>query len=400
MPKPKSRSSASRAKGKARAPRKRSRGATAGTRAAERGMAGLAHEIRTALTGILALGELLATSDLGERERRWATSIKTTAEYLAQLTTLIVDGAKSGIKGIVLREDVFNPRRLVETVGAAFAARAESNGLTAEVAIAKSVPDQVVGDPVRLRAALENLADNAVKFTERGKVALSVAAEPAQGGTRLVFSVADSGIGMSAAEIKRLFRPFEQASDDVARRFGGAGLGLAFVKRLAGAMGGDLTVTSKPGRGSVFRLAVRVGKARRARSKNSSLRAPQKLRPLAILCAEDNPFGRVVLSTILTELGHRPDFVGSGEAAIAAVAAGRHDVVLMDITMPGLDGLEATRRIRALPGAAGGVPIIGISGRTESANEGVARAAGMNAYLTKPVSPSLLAQALAAVTAA
>jgi two-component system, sensor histidine kinase len=254
----------------------------------------------------------------------------------------------------------------------------------------------VAGDALRLRAALENLADNAVKFTSEGTVAFAAAAEPAaRGRLRLVFTVTDSGIGMSAGELKLLFRPFAQASAEIARRYGGAGLGLSFVKRIAKAMGGDLTVTSKKGAGSIFRLSALVARveAQPAREPGGERTVPA--RALSILCAEDNPYGRVVMNTILTELGHRVDFVESGEAAVKAAERGGYDAVLMDVTLAGLDGLAATRAIRALPGKSGQVPVIGISGRTESGDETGARMAGMDFYFTKPVSPAKLAEALA-----
>ena len=176
-----------------------------------------------------------------------------------------------------------------------------------------------------------------------------------------------------------------------------SGLGLAVVKSLAKLMGGDLTVTSTPGRGASFRLAIVLPVA--AADTAGSAHAQQTKTParrLAILCAEDNPYGRVILNTILTELGHRADFVGSGEEAVEAVKRG-YDVVLMDVTLPGIDGLEATRRIRALADAASRTPIVGISGRTEIGDEEAARAAGMDSYLRKPVSPSALSEAIAAV---
>jgi two-component system, sensor histidine kinase len=358
-------------------------------------LAVFAHDIRTALTGILALGELLASSNLGERERRWAAGIKDSAEHLASLTTLVIDAAKTDSGSLTLQQEIFRPRRLIEALGETLAARAETKGLRAELSIADDLPEMLVGDPVRLRAALENLIDNAVKFTAVGVVRLEARSSgAARGRAKLTFVVTDSGIGLKRAEINRLFRPFAQASADIARRYGGAGLGLAVVKVLAKLMGGDLTVASTPGRGSSFRLVavLPIAPAEAAGSERSR-QSIAPLRRLNILCAEDNPYGRVILNTILTELGHRADFVGSGEEAVAAASRG-YDVVLMDVTLPGIDGLEATRRIRKLGGTAGSTPVIGISGR--EANDAETRAAGMNAYLQKPLSPSALSEALAA----
>jgi two-component system, sensor histidine kinase len=355
----------------------------------EAALAALAHEIRTPLTGILALNELLVTADLPERERRWADAAKSAAEHLAHLTTLIVDGVRAQARGLTLRLAPFRLRGFAEAIAATLAARAEAAGLTAVVAIADNLPDTVVGDPVRLRAALENLIDNAVKFTERGSIALSIEAKAVRKRYRLTFTVRDSGIGLTRGEIARLFRPFGQANETVAKRYGGAGLGLAFVKRVAKAMGGDLTVTSRSGQGSTFRLTVPVAAAI-ARAGASSARPAKGLR---VLCAEDNPYARVVLNTVLGEFGYRADFVGTGEAAVAAVSKG-YDLVLMDLTLPGLDGIAAVRQIRALPND---VPIIGISGRTEPAHIQAALAAGMNAFLPKPVSPAALAQAISQI---
>ena len=357
-----------------------------------------AHDIRTALTGILALGELLSSSNLGERERRWAAGIKDSAEHLASLTTLVIDAVKAETGSLTLQQAVFRPRRLIEALSETLSARAETKGLRAEVTVADDVPEMLVGDAVRLRAALENLVDNAVKFTEQGVVRLTARARRAgPGRVALTFVVSDSGIGLKPAEIKRLFRPFTQASSEIARRYGGAGLGLAVVKVLAKLMGGDLTVASASGRGSSFSFSAVLPIAPAAAAAiERSRRSVAPAQSLKILCVEDNPYGRVILNTILTELGHRADFVGSGEEAVAAAPRG-YDVVLMDVTLPGIDGREATRRIRALPGTAGGTPIVGISGRAEAGDGDIARAAGMNDYLRKPVSPSMLSAALAAV---
>jgi two-component system, sensor histidine kinase len=388
--------SRSKAKSVAKQARRRSSRRSVAARAHEAALAAFAHDIRTALTGILALGELLASSTLGEVERSWAAGIKASAEHLASLTTLVLDAAKAETGSLTLREEVFRPRRLVEFLADSLATRAQAKGLAAEANIADNLPDLLVGDAVRLRAALENLIDNAVKFTERGAVRLEARASPAgRGLTRLVVAVHDSGIGLKPAEIKRLFRPFAQASAEIARHYGGSGLGLAIVKRLAKLMGGDLTVASTPGRGSSFRFTAVMPIVSADAAGSPSARATPA-RPLAILCAEDNPYGRVILNTILTELGHRADFVNSGEDAVAAVTRG-YDFVLMDVALPGIDGLEAARRIRALPGAAGRTPVVGISGASDASDEEAARAAGMDFYLRKPVSPSAVREAIAAV---
>ena len=388
--------SRSKAKSVAKAARRRSSRRAGAARAHEAALAAFAHDIRTALTGILALGELLASSTLGKNERSWAAGIKASAEHLASLTTLVLDAAKAETGSLTLREEVFRPRRLVEFLADSLATRAQAKGLAAEANIADNLPDLLVGDAVRLRAALENLIDNAVKFTERGAVRLEARASPAgRGLTRLVVAVHDSGIGLKPAEIKRLFRPFAQASAEIARHYGGSGLGLAIVKRLAKLMGGDLTVASTPGRGSSFRFTA-VMPIVSADAAGSPSARDTPARPLAILCAEDNPYGRVILNTILTELGHRADFVNSGEDAVVAVTRG-YDFVLMDVALPGIDGLEAARRIRALPGAAGRTPVVGISGASDTGDEEAARAAGMDFYLRKPVSPSAVSEAIAAV---
>jgi CheY-like chemotaxis protein len=377
-----------------KAPRKRA----AAPRMVEAALAAFAHEVRTPLTGILAISNLLATSDLPERERRWADTIKAGAEHLASLATLFVDAARSG--ATAGREDLFDLRALARSVGDALAGRAAAKGLQCEVDISPKLPALVVGDPVRLRAALENLIDNAVKFTDAGGVALSVApARSANGKTGIAFAVSDSGIGLTLKEIEKLFRPFSQANVSIASRFGGAGLGLSSVKQLARAMGGDIAVTQRKGGGTTFTLMVTLALAEAAKLSSSGADATtpaEAARPLRLLSVEDNPFGRVVLNAILTELGHRTEFVGQGAAAAERVAQGGFDAVLMDMVLPDINGIEAIRRIRALDGPAGRIAIIGVSGRSE--DEAASRAAGADAFLVKPVSPRALATALLAAT--
>jgi two-component system, sensor histidine kinase len=369
-------------------------------------LASLAHEIRTPLNGILALAELLAASDLPERERGWVAALQSAGDHLARFTTLAVDGARARTQALPLARKTFDPRAFTRDLGASLAARAAANGLIATVRIAENLPQSVIGDPVRVRAVLENLLDNAVKFTPRGRVAFAASAAPAgDPRIRLVFTVEDEGIGLSKAEVGRLFRPYAQASREIGRRFGGAGLGLSLARHIARAMGGDVTVRSTPGKGSAFRLAIVVDKAadaavarRPPRRRLAGTARPARVdRPLHILGVEDNPYGRVVLRAIASALGHGIEFVGSGEAALAAVRERRHDLVLMDLVLPGIDGLAAARRIRALRGRAGTIPIVGISGRGGAGDEAAARAAGIDRYLVKPVSPNALADAIGAV---
>ena len=258
----------------------------------------------------------------------------------------------------------------------------------------------VIGDPVRLRAALENLVDNAVKFTESGSVALNVTpVRSAKGKVGVSFAVSDSGIGLTLAEIKRLFRPFSQANVSIAQRFGGAGLGLSSVKQLARAMGGDIVVKQRRDGGTTFTLTVILARAKgpvTIMAGDDAEPSSDETQNLRILSVEDNPFGRVVLNAILTELGHSAEFVGRGEAAAERIAEGAFDAVLMDMVLPGIDGIEAIKRIRALAAPSGRIAIIGVSGRDD--DEAASRAAGADAFLVKPVTPRALATALLEAT--
>ncbi|MGX9430026.1 ATP-binding protein [Bradyrhizobium sp. LeoA1S1] len=370
--------------------------AKAGPGVVETALAAFAHEVRTPLTGILAISNLLATSDLDERERRWVDTIQAGAEHLACLATLFVDAARSRGPGLEIRQDFFDLRTLARNAGNSLAGRAAAKGLQPSVDISEKLPAFAVGDPIRLRAALENLIDNAVKFTERGTVAFEVTpTRAAKGKVGVAFAVSDSGIGLSLAEIKRLFRPFSQANVRVASRFGGAGLGLSSVKQLARAMGGDIVARQRRGGGTTFTLTIVLASAGEPAASNGEAGSDVPAgspRALRLLSVEDNPFGRVVLNTILTELGHQAEFIGDGEAAPERLQQGAFDAVLMDMVLPGIDGVEAIRRIRALQSPLGRIPIIGISGRSE--DEAASRAAGADAFLVKPVSPRALATAL------
>jgi CheY-like chemotaxis protein len=373
--------------------------ATAAPGMVEAALAAFAHEVRTPLTGILAISNLLATSELDERERRWVDTIKAGAEHLASLATLFVDAARSGSASPGVRQDLFDLQALARSVGDSLAGRAAAKGLQCQVDISGKLPTLVVGDPVRLRAALENLIDNAAKFTEQGGVAFTVKpARGVKGKVGISFAVSDSGIGLTLNEIKRLFRPFSQANVSIASRFGGAGLGLSSVKQLARAMGGNIVVAQRRGGGATFTLTVALARAKAPKAgPGADGDVPvEPVRALRVLSVEDNPFGRVVLNTILSELGHQAEFIGRGEAASERIAQGAFDAVLMDMVLPGIDGIEAIRRIRKLNPPFGRIAIIGVSGRGD--DEAASRQAGADAFLVKPVSPRALATALLEAT--
>ncbi len=379
--------------------RRRSKAASASRQnVVEAALAAFAHEVRTPLTGILAVSDLLATSELDERERRWVDTIKAGAEHLAGLATLFVDAARNGRAGLGVRQDFFDLGALARIAGDSLAGRAAAKGLRASISISDSLPAFAIGDQIRLRAALENLIDNAVKFTERGEVALTATSNRGSGGRIvLTFTISDSGIGLSLAEIKRLFRPFSQANVTIVSRFGGAGLGLSSVKQIARAMGGDIVAASRPDGGTSFTLTVMVKHAELPDAPFATTdRRSGPSAGLRILSVEDNPFGRVVLNAILNELGHTTEFIGRGEAAAERVAAGDFDVVLMDMVLPGINGVEAIRQVRALRGPQRRVAVIGVSGR--NSDEVQALAAGADAFLVKPVSPRSLAATLLAAT--
>lgn len=359
-----------------------------GSSAVETALAFFAHEVRTPLTGIVALSDLLGASGIAGRERQWVEGIKNAAEHLAAVTTVYVDAAQDRHGRLVLRRDVFDLGTVARAAGLSLSGRATARELKVTLAIPANLP-LVVGDAVRLRAALENLIDNAVKFTARGGVGLKVEVATRGDEVTATFTVSDSGIGVSATDLKHLFKPFSQAGAEIAGRFGGAGLGLASVRQLARAMGGDATVQARRG-GADFVFKVRLGRVAPSRS-GPARRRGKRAAAKRVLCVEDNPFGRVVLKTLLSELGCDARFAETGEDALAISARESFDAVLMDMVLPGINGVTAIRRLRR--GRKGrALRIIGVSGRDR--DEKAARSAGADEFLRKPVTPSALAAAL------
>ena len=380
---------------------KRAANAAASSGVVEAALAAFAHEVRTPLTGILAISDLLATSDLDERERRWVDTIKAGAEHLASLATLFVDAAKSGESGLAVRQDFFDLRALARNAGDSLAGRAAAKGLRSAVEISEKIPAFVIGDPVRLRAALENLIDNAVKFTERGSVTLraATAREPERHGRRRLRGLRQrhrADARRDQALVPAVLAGQCQHRVALRRRRARAVLGEATGARDGRRHRDCATARRRHHLHADRRAGARRRGRWRSRRVPTPMRSSGQARALRVLSVEDNPFGRVVLNTILTELGHHAEFIGQGEAAAERIARGEFDAVLMDMVLPGINGIEAIRRIRGLRPPLGRIAIIGVSGRAD--DETASRAAGADAFLVKPVSPRALATALLEAT--
>ena len=307
----------------------------------------------------------------------------------------MLDFSKIDSGALELETAPFEPRTVLAVATAIVRPQAAEKGLTLRVGAMPAVPERVLGDAQRLRQVILNLLGNAVKFTAQGEVELRLDAVRLERGWRLEGQVRDTGIGIAPEIQGRLFREFTQADGSVTRRFGGTGLGLAISRRLLEAMGGGITVESTPGQGSTFRFSLTVGAALAAGA--APAQALANTGRLRVLLAEDNQVNRMVATRILHRLGHDVHAVEDGAAALAAVRDERFDLVLMDVMMPVMDGLAATRAIRALPGPAGRVPIIGLTANASRDGKAACRAAGMEGFAPKPITPERLAEEIARI---
>ncbi|MFY8151973.1 MAG: ATP-binding protein [Hyphomicrobiales bacterium] len=281
---------------------------------------------------------------------------------------------------------------------------ATGKGLMLRVDAAPECAGWFIADATRLRQILLNLVGNAVKFTETGSVSITAAIHPvAEQEVRLVLSVADTGIGMSEETLTRLFRPFTQADASTTRRFGGTGLGLSISRQLARLMGGDITVHSAPGEGSVFTVDVPIllGQASAAAEPAEALSSGASDRPLRLLAAEDNANNRAVLQVLMHQAGVEIAFAENGAEAVEAWREGRFDLILMDMQMPVMSGVEATRAIREAERADGRepIPILALSANAMPHHVNEAIAAGMNGHVAKPIDAALLLRAIEAAPA-
>jgi two-component system sensor histidine kinase/response regulator len=362
-------------------------------------LANVSHEIRTPMNAIIGMTELALGGALPPQERDQVTKANAAARNLLAVLNDILDFSKIEAGKLDVDHTAFSLPALVGSALDMARLQAHAKGLALDVVLDPGVPERVVGDPTRLAQVLNNLLSNAVKFTERGQVQLRIHVMDGSSQARPIvrFEIEDSGIGLSEEQQARLFEAFTQADASTTRRFGGTGLGLVISRRLLDLMGGRIGVRSTLGRGSLFwfQLPLEVDTREPAGDGDATLAAAPRLDGLRVLLAEDNPLNRELAIALLERAGAQVTAVDTGTQAVAAVQRQAFDIVLMDVQMPEMDGYEATRRIRALGGAAAQLPIVAMTANAMSGDRERSLAVGMNEHLSKPIDTTILRHTLA-----
>ncbi|MBF6022627.1 ligand-binding sensor domain-containing protein [Lysobacter niastensis] len=350
-------------------------------------LANLGHEVRTPMTGVLGMSELLLGTPLDPQQRGYAESIHGAGEHLLRLVNEALDLARIESGRLELADEVFELRTLVTDAVKLMEPLAQRKGLAFAATVSADAPRGLRGDPIRVRQILLNLLGNAIKFTEHGSVSLEVSALAPQG---VRFDIADTGPGLNEEQLTRLFRRFEQA-EGASARYGGSGLGLAICHELTAAMAGAITVDSQPGEGACFNVSLPLAEAVLPENGPSSPAAAPAGRRLCLLLVEDDPTVADVIAGLLRAQGHRVEHAGHALAGLTEAATRRFDAALLDLDLPGMDGFALARQLRA---QGFDRPLIAITARADAEAVPQALAAGFDRFMRKPVTGALLNELL------
>jgi signal transduction histidine kinase/ActR/RegA family two-component response regulator len=370
-------------------------------------LATMSHEIRTPLNGVVGTIALLSATQLDKEQAALVRISTESADQLLSIINDVLDFSKLEAGAVEFEQIAFSPEHVVKGVRDLYAGNAREHGLDFGAEIAADAPRWLRGDPTRLRQILNNLLSNAIKFTPSGSVRLAFTHAPLEGDrVVLTFSVRDTGIGISPEARGRLFGMFSQADSSITREFGGSGLGLAICKRLTELMGGEISVESELGRGSVFKVSIPFNRATAppVKTDNTCQWSQERMSEagLHVLVAEDNRVNQLVIRKVLERFGCKVTIAANGAEAIDRLIEGRKDVIFMDVHMPVMDGITATRAIRALGGSSGRTHIIALTANSLPGQRDEYLAAGMDDYVSKPFQPnevwSALNRAIAAAT--
>ena len=371
-------------------------GADAATRAKSEFLANMSHEIRTPLNGILGLSYLLEEESIPDNLRPMMGLIRASGEVLRRVLDDVLDFSKLDSGMVEFEDEPFDLRACLRWSFELFRAAGEEKQLACRLILDDQLPSRVSGDATRLRQVAANLMSNAVKFTHQGSVEMTVdlVEGAAENGRHLIqISVRDSGIGIAVEKLERLFHSFSQVDASTNRCYGGTGLGLAISKRLVEMMGGAISVESSVGEGTTFTFTFSAGIASDA-EKPTEEASIGDLEGLKILVVEDNKVNQFVTVRMLQKMGCEAEVACDGASALSRITSNFYDIVLMDVHMPGVDGLEATRRIRKLNSAQSCVPIVALTASATNEDRSACLAAGMTDYLSKPIEIQALRRAL------